>query len=204
MREDQALQAVLETLRGLIRQCISPETLVSACGQSGRAEDDPSVRRQRLEQRLATARRARLNAYKDQAAGKLSAEEFAYIAAELEREEANCRETLDVLCAAPPPDPARSARGPGAPFSSGLKVWKKASCKRLSGVWRLMPANASRSPSHSRIPGGKAGGTAGARRSNLQGETAGKPGYPLALTGRVRWNWPAVRLVKAARSATCR
>ena len=109
MREDQALQAVLETLRGLIRQCISPETLVSACGQSGRAEDDPSVRRQRLEQRLATARRARLNAYKDQAAGKLSAEEFAYIAAELEREEANCRETLAVLCAAPPPDPARSA-----------------------------------------------------------------------------------------------
>ena len=53
--------------------------------------------RRKLEQQLESARKTRLGAYKDKAAGILSEDEFAYISKNLREEEERCQKELEQL-----------------------------------------------------------------------------------------------------------
>lgn len=102
IREDAVLRAVAGALRRLAARWVDPAALASAC-RSRQQHENPAARREKLMQRLAVVRRARLNAYTDEAAGRLSAEQFAALASALDREETQCCEVLAQLSAAPQP-----------------------------------------------------------------------------------------------------
>lgn len=97
IREDLVLQAVLDALKELAKGVIDPKAVAREKAQKEQHPPDTRARVRRLEQQLEKARRTRLNAYKDKAAGTLSEEEFAYISKELRREEDRCSRELRQL-----------------------------------------------------------------------------------------------------------
>lgn len=97
IREDVVLQAVTESLRALVQKGIDPTALAQKCTEKRRANLEGKKRRRKLEQQLESARRTRLGAYKDKAAGRLQEEDFAYISQNLRKEELRCRQELEQL-----------------------------------------------------------------------------------------------------------
>lgn len=97
IREDVVVQAVLDALKELAQGVIDPKAVARERTENDRNPPDTKARVRRLEQQLEKARRTRLNAYKDKAAGMLSEEEFAYISQQLRREEESCNRQLDQL-----------------------------------------------------------------------------------------------------------
>ena len=99
IREDVVVQAVLDALRSLAQNRVDARALAQACAEKEYGFREGKKRRSKLEQQLENARRARLDAYKDKAAGILSEEEFTYISRSLRTEESRCRQELDRLAA---------------------------------------------------------------------------------------------------------
>ena len=97
IREDLVLQTVLDALQNLARGRIDPKAEAGRRLESRSYASDTGTRCRKLEKQMETARRARLNAYKDKAAGTLNEEEFAYISHELRREEERCISWLHQL-----------------------------------------------------------------------------------------------------------
>lgn len=97
IREDVVMQAVAETLRSLAQNQVDLRVLARICAQKQQGIQDCASRCRKLEQQLEQARKTRLRAYKDKAAGVLSQEEFAYISKDLRREETWCRQELERL-----------------------------------------------------------------------------------------------------------
>ena len=97
IREDVVVQAVLASLRTLARESVDPRALARKRAEQLQARDELKGRRRRLEQQQEKARRVRLGAYKDKAAGVLSEEEFTYISRNLRQEEARCQQELEQL-----------------------------------------------------------------------------------------------------------
>lgn len=97
IREDVVVQAVLDALKNLADGIVDPKTI--ACQKAAEQDRAPGARalERKLEQQMEKARRTRLNAYKDKAAGTLTEEEFAYISGELRREEDRCDQQLRQL-----------------------------------------------------------------------------------------------------------
>lgn len=94
IREDRVLQAVAGTLRTLVRDRADPAALARQWAETHPGTEDAGAQRRKLEQRLEQARRTRLSAYRDKAAGLLRPEEFDYISRELRREEELCTRLL--------------------------------------------------------------------------------------------------------------
>lgn len=99
IREDAVVRAVLDALKALAAGAVDPKAIACKKAAQNRGPD-PQSRERKLQQQMETARRTRLNAYKDKAAGTLTEGEFAYISAELRREEERCRRQLGQLCGA--------------------------------------------------------------------------------------------------------
>lgn len=99
IREDKVVEMVAETLRKLARDCIDPQWLAQRYAARQQGQQTSPRRRRKLEQRLESVRRTRLEAYKDKTAGILNGEEFAGICRDLRREEAGCRQELARLTA---------------------------------------------------------------------------------------------------------
>lgn len=97
IREDVVVQAVLESLKNLAKGVVDPQTIARQKAAAQNHAPDTQAMERKLEQQLEKARRTRLNAYKDKAAGTLSEEEFAYISGELRREEEQCHRQLRQL-----------------------------------------------------------------------------------------------------------
>lgn len=97
IREDVVVQAVLDALQQLARGMIDPKAEAGRRMERKSQASDTGTRRRKLEQQMEKARRTRLNAYKDKAAGTLSEEEFTYISKELRREEERCNRELRQL-----------------------------------------------------------------------------------------------------------
>ncbi|WP_294497846.1 recombinase family protein [uncultured Gemmiger sp.] len=100
IREDVVVQAVLDALRDLAKGRVDPEALARRKLESRQQKETAKTIRHRLEQQLEKARRTRLSAYKDKAAGVLNEKEFTEISEALRREEEQCRQQLDQLKAA--------------------------------------------------------------------------------------------------------
>ena len=94
------VQAVLDALRDLAKGRVDPEALARRKLESRQQKETAKTIRHRLEQQLEKARRTRLSAYKDKAAGVLNEKEFTEISEALRREEEQCRQQLDQLKAA--------------------------------------------------------------------------------------------------------
>lgn len=88
---------MLDALQNLARGRIDPKAEAGRRLESRSYASDTGTRCRKLEKQMETARRARLNAYKDKAAGTLNEEEFAYISHELRREEERCISWLHQL-----------------------------------------------------------------------------------------------------------
>ena len=75
------------------------QTSGSSCAavQRQQEQQDLKSRRSKLEQQLESARKTRLGAYKDKAAGVLREDEFAYISQNLRKEEERCQKELEQL-----------------------------------------------------------------------------------------------------------
>lgn len=97
IREDIVVRAVLDSLRLLAQGKIDSQALARKRAEQQQAHDARQNRCRRLEQQLEKARRTRLGAYKDKAAGILSEEEFTSISQDLRKEEARCRQELELL-----------------------------------------------------------------------------------------------------------
>lgn len=97
IREDAVLQAVAGALRVLVQERIDSTAMARKCAEKRQGDWEGEKRRRKLEQQLESARRARLGAYKDKAAGTLRAEEFTYISQNLRKEECRCRQELERL-----------------------------------------------------------------------------------------------------------
>lgn len=98
IREDVVLQAVADTLHRLACGNVDFQALVQAFAMHRQGEKQGKTRCRKLEQQLEKARRTRLEAYRDKAAGILNEEEFAYISRNLRTEETRCRQELDRIC----------------------------------------------------------------------------------------------------------
>ena len=97
IREDVVLQTVQQTLRTLAKNRVEPRELIRRWSEKQPGIPELRTRRRTLGQQLEKARRTRLEAYKDKAAGILREEEFTCISDELHREELRCRQELDRL-----------------------------------------------------------------------------------------------------------
>lgn len=97
IREDVVLQTVQQTLRTLAINRVDPRDLIRLWSEKQPGIPELRARRRALEQQMEKARRTRLEAYKDKAAGILREEEFTCISDELHREEIRCRQELDRL-----------------------------------------------------------------------------------------------------------
>lgn len=97
IREDVVVQTVVESLRTLAQESVDFQALARKRTEQQQARDDLQKCRHRLEQQMEKARRTRLGAYKDKAAGVLSEEEFTYISQNLREEETRCQKKLDQL-----------------------------------------------------------------------------------------------------------
>lgn len=97
IREDAVLQTVRHTLCTLAQNWTDPGELVRRWAERQPGIPDIRARRRKLEQQLACARRTRLAAYKDKAAGILREEEFTSISDELHGEEMRCQQELESL-----------------------------------------------------------------------------------------------------------
>lgn len=97
IREDVVLQAVQHTLCTLTQNQEMPRELIRRWSEKQPGNRELRSRCRKLAQQLEQARRTRLEAYKDKAAGVLREEEFTCISDELHREESRCREELDRL-----------------------------------------------------------------------------------------------------------
>ena len=97
IREDRVVRAVEDALHALAQNQVDIQGVIQKCARKQHHAQDVQGQRRKLEQQLENARRARLDAYKDKAAGILQAEEFDYISRSLRQEEARCRQELDRL-----------------------------------------------------------------------------------------------------------
>lgn len=97
IREDVVVRAVLDALRSLTKDRVDPGELARARLGAQQQKTAAKTIRHKLEQRLEKARRTRLSAYKDKAAGVLSEREFTEISQALRQEEEQCRKQLDRL-----------------------------------------------------------------------------------------------------------
>ena len=97
IREDVVVQAVVDALRALAQNQVDSKAMARKCAQKRQGQQDLKSRRCKVEQQLTAARKTRLDAYKDKAAGILSEEEFTYISADLRKEEERCQKELEQL-----------------------------------------------------------------------------------------------------------
>lgn len=97
IREDVVMQAVVDALRTLAQNQVDSKAMAREQAQKRRGQQDLKNRRCKLEQQLESTRKARLDAYKDKAAGVLREDEFAYISHNLRKEEERCQKELEQL-----------------------------------------------------------------------------------------------------------
>lgn len=97
IREDVVVQAVVDALRTLAQNQVDSKAMAREQAQKRRGQQDLKNRRCKLEQQLESTRKARLDAYKDKAAGVLREDEFAYISHNLRKEEERCEKELEQL-----------------------------------------------------------------------------------------------------------
>lgn len=97
IREDVVLQAVVDALRTLAQNQVDAKSVARQRAEKQQGNLDIRGRRRKLQQQLESARRTRLGAYKDKAAGILSEEEFLAISEDLRKEESSCQRELDRL-----------------------------------------------------------------------------------------------------------
>ena len=91
------LQAVVDALRTLSQNQVDANSVARQRVEKQQGNLDIRGRRRKLQQQLESARRTRLGAYKDKAAGILSEEEFLAISEDLRKEESSCQRELDRL-----------------------------------------------------------------------------------------------------------
>ena len=91
------VQAAVDALRALAQNQVDSKAMARKCAQKRQGQQDLKSRRCKVEQQLTAARKTRLDAYKDKAAGILSEEEFTYISADLRKEEERCQKELEQL-----------------------------------------------------------------------------------------------------------
>ena len=97
IREDVVVQAVVDALRALAQNQVDSKAMARKRAQKQQEQQDLKSRRSKLEQQLESARKTRLGAYKDKAAGILREDEFAYISQNLRKEEKRCQKELEQL-----------------------------------------------------------------------------------------------------------
>lgn len=97
IREDVVVQAVVDALRTLAQNQVDSKAMARKRAQKQQGQQDLKSRRSKLEQQLESARKTRLGAYKDKAAGILSEEEFLAISEDLRKEESSCQRELNRL-----------------------------------------------------------------------------------------------------------
>lgn len=97
IREDVVVQAVVDALRTLAQNQVDSQAMARKRVQKQQGQRDLKSLRRKLEQQLESARKTRLGAYKDKAAGILSEDEFAYISKNLREEEERCQKELEQL-----------------------------------------------------------------------------------------------------------
>lgn len=97
IREDVVVQAVVDALRALAQNQVDSKAMARKRAQKQQEQQDLKSRRSKLEQQLESARKTRLGAYKDKAAGILSEEEFLAISEDLRKEESSCQRELNRL-----------------------------------------------------------------------------------------------------------
>ena len=97
IREDVVVQAVVDALRALAQNQVDSKAMARKRAQKQQGQQDLKSRRSKLEQQLESARKTRLGAYKDKAAGILREDEFAYISQSLRKEEERCQKELEQL-----------------------------------------------------------------------------------------------------------
>lgn len=97
IREDVVVQAVVDALRTLAQNQVDSQAMARKRVQKQQGQRDLKRLRRKLEQQLESARKTRLGAYKDKAAGILSEDEFAYISKNLREEEERCQKELEQL-----------------------------------------------------------------------------------------------------------
>ena len=97
IREDVVVQAVVDALRALAQNQVDSKAMARKRAQKQQEQQDLKSRRSKLEQQLESARKTRLGAYKDKAAGILREDEFAYISQNLRKEEERCQKELEQL-----------------------------------------------------------------------------------------------------------
>ena len=96
IREDVVMQAVTDALC-LVRRQVDFKAMAQKRAEKQQYSQEAKSRCRKLEQQLEKARRTRLGAYKDKAAGILSEEEFNYISQSLRNEEIRCQQELSRL-----------------------------------------------------------------------------------------------------------
>lgn len=97
IREDVVVQAVVDALRTLAQNQVDSKAMARKRAQKQQEQQDLKSRRSKLERQLESARKTRLGAYKDKAAGILREDEFAYISQNLRKEEERCQKELEQL-----------------------------------------------------------------------------------------------------------
>lgn len=97
IREDVVVQAVADALRTLAQNQVDSQAMARKRVQKQQGQQDLKKLRRKLEQQLESARKTRLGAYKDKAAGILREDEFAYISQNLRGEEERCQKELEQL-----------------------------------------------------------------------------------------------------------
>lgn len=97
IREDVVVQAVVDALRTLAQNQVDSQAMARKRAQKQQGQRDLKSLHRKLEQQLESARKTRLGAYKDKAAGILSEDEFAYISQNLREEEERCQKELEQL-----------------------------------------------------------------------------------------------------------
>lgn len=97
IREDVVVRAVVDALRTLAQDRVDFKAMARKRAQKQQGQQDLQSRRCKLEQQLESARKTRLGAYKDKAAGILREDEFEYISQNLRKEEERCQKELDRL-----------------------------------------------------------------------------------------------------------
>lgn len=97
IREDTVLEAVLVALRREAQNAVDTAALAEEKLAALRRTDTAAARQRDLERKLEKTKHARLDAYKDKAAGVLTAEEFTYISQNLRKEEDTLTHQIETL-----------------------------------------------------------------------------------------------------------
>lgn len=97
IREDVVVQVVIDALRTLTQNQLNCKEMARKYVQKQKGQQNFKNHCRELEQQLEAARKTRLGAYKDKAAGILREEEFAYISRKLREEEERCQKEINQL-----------------------------------------------------------------------------------------------------------